>query len=138
MKKYLLIALAIVLLAGCVSAGRKIDQTAAEKIEKGKTTKAEVIASLGSPDHITKLGTGDTMFMYHFMKATPKAITFIPIVGAFAGGANVQTQSCMVIFGPDDIVKNFSISQGGTEAGTGLAAGSSASLPEVEANKRPK
>ena len=138
MKKYLIIALTMVLLAGCVSAGRKIDQTAADKIVKGKTTKSEVIAALGSPDHITKLGNGDTVFIYQFMKSTPKASTFIPIVGTFAGGANVQTQSCMVIFGRDDIVKNFSISQGGTETGTGLSAGSSASLPEVEENKRPK
>ena len=123
---------------GCASVGRPIDQAAADKIVKGQTTRAQVGAMLGSPDRITKLGNGDTMYSYSYTRASAKPATFIPIVGAFAGGANVQHQMVMVTFGPDDIVKNYMSSQGGTESGTGLATGSRKDMPDVEEGKRPK
>jgi outer membrane protein assembly factor BamE (lipoprotein component of BamABCDE complex) len=138
MKRVMAFVLLAGLLSGCVSSGRKIDQAAVETITKGETTKAQVINLLGSPDQITKLGNGDTIFMYNYMRATPKPTTFIPIVGAFAGGANLQHQNCMVIFGPDGVVKNYTSTQGGTEAGRGLEAGGRATIPEVEEGKRPK
>lgn len=138
MKSVLTLVLLLGLLIGCASSGRKIDQAAVETITKGETTKAQVIARLGSPDQITRMGNGDTLFMYHYMRATPKPATFIPIVGAFAGGANVQHQSCTIIFGPDGLVKNYTSTQGGTEAATGLATGTLATIPEVEEGKRPK
>ena len=66
MKKWivnLLIVFLAVLVAGCVSSGRKIDQSAADKIEKGKTTREQVVNLIGSPDRITRTGNGDTIYM---------------------------------------------------------------------------
>ncbi|MHB8069263.1 MAG: outer membrane protein assembly factor BamE domain-containing protein [Desulfobaccales bacterium] len=135
-----LIMAAVLLLgmASCVSVGRKIDQDAAAKIEKGKTTREEVIRLIGSPDRVTITGQGDTMFMYSYARATAKPATFIPIFGPLVGGANVQHQMYMVTFGPDGVVKNFINSYGGTEASQGLTTGSKASMPDVEADKRAK
>jgi outer membrane protein assembly factor BamE (lipoprotein component of BamABCDE complex) len=125
-------------LAACVSVGRPIDQSAADKIEKGKTTREQVISLMGSPDQITSRGDGSTVFSYHYMRATAKPATFIPIVGAFAGGANVQNQMFIVTLGSDGVVKDFFSTRGGTEADKGFSTGSKAEIPEVEEGKRPK
>lgn len=125
-------------LAGCVTVGRKIDQSAAAKIEKGKTTQTEVLALLGSPDQITRTGNGDTMYIYHYMRASAKPASFIPIFGAFVGGANVQNQVYMVKFGPDRKVKNYMSTYGASETNENLAAGSKATMNDVEQGKRPK
>ncbi len=138
MKRALVLVLLAGLLIGCASTGRKIDQSQVQTITKGETTKEQVVARLGSPDRIMKLGNGDTIFTYGYARVTAKPATFIPIVGAFAGGANTQYQSCAVTFGPDGIVKNITSMQGGTEANMGATASGPASMPEVEAGKRPK
>lgn len=125
-------------LVGCATVGRKLDPAAVEKIEKGKTTRQEVIELIGSPDQMTRDGDGNVTFSYMYVRATAKAESFIPVVGAFAGGANVQNQMVMVIFGPDSVVKDVISTYGATESGVGLSAGSKADTTEVEQNKRPK
>lgn len=138
MKTILAIILAtIVLVNGCVSTGRKIDQSAADSIKKGVTTREQVGQLLGSPELITKNSNGDTIYVYQYMRATPKASTFIPYIGPFVGGANVQQQMTRITFGPDNIVKDFSSTQGATESNMGLSAGGKPNTPEVEADKRP-
>ncbi len=138
MKKIMPLILLVALLAACISMGRKIDQSAADRIEKGKTTRGEVINLIGSPDRITRSASGDTIFMYSYIRATPKPATFIPIVGALVGGSNVQHQMFMVTFGADGVVKDFSSTYGATEADMGLAAGSKPEIQDVEEGKRPK
>ena len=139
MKTILAIILATIVLAnGCVSTGRKIDQAAADSIKKGETTRAQVGQLLGSPEMITKNSNGDTIYIYHYMRATPKASTFIPYIGPFVGGANIQQQMTRITFGPDNVVKDFSTTQGATESDMGLAAGGKPDTPEVELDKRPK
>lgn len=127
-----------VCLAGCFSTGRKIDQAAVDTIKKGETTRAQVINMLGSPDLITRTGSGDTVFIYNYLRSTAKPATFIPYIGPFVGGANIQQQMTTVHFGPDGVVKDFSSTQGSTESGMGLAAGGKPETPEVEDGKREK
>jgi outer membrane protein assembly factor BamE (lipoprotein component of BamABCDE complex) len=138
MKKVMTLILLAGLLAGCASTGRKIDQSAADKIEKGKTTKAGVISLIGSPELITRKSNGDTIFVYNYTRATAKPATFIPYIGPFVGGANVQHQSTSVTFGPDGVVKDFSSTQGATESDMGLTSGGKPDIPDVELDKRPK
>ena len=137
MNKIMVFILSACLLVGCVSVGRKIDQSAANRIEKGKTTREQVIRLIGSPDQITIRGD-DTVFLYQYMRATAKPETFIPIVGAFVGGANVQNQMIMITFSPDGKVKDVLNTRGSTEASQGLATGNKAELKGVEEGKRPK
>ena len=138
MKKTLKLLLVIVIATGCASVGRKIDQTAVDRIKKGTTTTDEVFKSLGSPDQTIRIGNGDVTFQYLYVRATAKPESFIPVVGAFAGGANVQNQMVMVTFGPDGIVKEIVSSYGATESGFGASSASKADLKDSEANKRPK
>ena len=85
-----------------------------------------------------RMGSGDVTFQYMYVRATAKPATYIPIVGAFAGGANVQNQMVMVTFGPDGVVKDIISTYGATESGVGASAASGADLKDVETNKRPK
>jgi outer membrane protein assembly factor BamE (lipoprotein component of BamABCDE complex) len=136
--RFLLLILLAAWLASCVSSGRKIDQSAADKIEKGKTTREQVVSLIGSPDRITRTGNGDTIYMYNYMRATAKPATFIPIFGPLVGGANVQHQMYMVTFGSDGVVKDYLSTYGGSEVDHGVTAGGKADMPEVEVGKREK
>lgn len=134
----IIIVIAILLLVGCATAGRKIDPAAVDKITKGTTTRAQVLALIGSPDQMTKNSNGETTFMYQYVRATAKGANFVPVVGLFAGGVNMENQMVMVTFGPDGIVKDVMSTQGASDVGTGLNAGSRQPLPEVEDGKRAK
>jgi outer membrane protein assembly factor BamE (lipoprotein component of BamABCDE complex) len=136
MNRIIAIIIAFGLLTGCASVGHKIDQNAVQKIEMGKTTKREVISLLGSPDQVTQAANGTVTFMYLYARATAKPATFIPVVGPFVGGANVQNQMFVVMFGPDGIVKNFVSTHGATESSTGVTTGSKPESADVEQNKR--
>lgn len=139
MKYAFALALIAVLAAGCASSGRKIDQSAVDRIEKGETTQTEVVGLLGSPDHVTRLGSGDTIFTYAYFRATTRPSTFIPVIGGtLVGGADVENQTVQVTFGEDDVVKDVTTSYGATGAGIGLESGSGADMPDVEEGKRPK
>jgi outer membrane protein assembly factor BamE (lipoprotein component of BamABCDE complex) len=136
--KHLYLVLLLAVAAGCASVGRKIDQSKVDQIKKGETTRDQVLKSLGSPDQITKTGDGNVTFLYLYSHASAKGATFIPVVGAFAGGANVQSQFLRVTFGGDGIVSDFASTVTSTETGMGADAGSKPDSTAVEANKRPK
>lgn len=138
MKKLLSITIASVLVCGCVSVGRKLDSSKVAQIKKGETTRQQVINLIGSPDQMTQDGNGNVMFQYIYVRASAKPATYIPVVGAFAGGANTQNQMVMVTFGSDGIVSDIVTSYGANETGTGLNVGSEAKMPEVQGDKRGK
>lgn len=138
MDRIITVAIIMVVMAGCASVGHKLDQEAVNKIKKGETTKREVVELIGSPDQVTNMGNGDTFWTYSYARATAKPTSFIPVVGAFAGGANVQSQMLMLTFGPDNIVKNIMNTYSATESDTGVTTGSKPDMGDVEQNKRPK
>lgn len=133
--KALLLVIVSSLLIGCVSVGRKLDPTKVEQIKRGESTRADVLRLVGSPDQVTKMNDCTT-FYYQHIRSTAKASSFIPVVGAFAGGANVENQFLMVTFGPDDKVVNVMSTYGATESGTGLNATPAAAMPQVQQGKR--
>jgi outer membrane protein assembly factor BamE (lipoprotein component of BamABCDE complex) len=66
----LIFVVAAVLLAGCATSemGRKFDTAAADKIEIGKTTEAEVLSWLGSPLQQTVRSDGTKVYVYLYRK----------------------------------------------------------------------
>lgn len=117
---------------------RKLDSSAVKQIKNGVTTEAEVRRLLGSPDQITRSGSGNTTYMYMSMHGAVKPQSFIPLVGALGGGVDMHNQFLTVIFGPNGRVKDFTSSEGASEVGTGLLAGRKPYFEDVEANKRPR
>jgi len=137
-KSLILIVILMALLIGCVTIGRKLEQANIEKIRKGETTREEVIKFLGSPDQMMRDANGNITMSYMYVRATAKPETFIPIVGAFIGGANFQNQTVIIVIDLDGIVKDIISSQGATESFQGLSIGSKPELPEVKKDKRSK
>lgn len=109
-----------VLFLGCTTIGHRINQASIERIKKGQTTKEEVLQWLGSPYQVTNDGNGNTTFFYMYSNYAMKPQTFIPVLGALTGGGDMESQSAMVFFGPDGVVKDITSSAGSTEVGMGL------------------
>ena len=115
-----LILIFAVAAGGCASAtsGRQIDQAVAAQVQKGDT-KAKVIALLGSPSSASLTGTGKEMLVWVFARSSVKGATFVPVVGLFAGGADMQLTTFQVVLGPDKLVEETLWNEGTTETRMG-------------------
>ncbi len=72
----------------------------------GVATEADVIGKLGKPMMVGTNTEGTTVVTYGSTHARPKAATFVPIVGLFAGGTTGETTAIVFTFGPDGLLKN--------------------------------
>jgi hypothetical protein len=102
------------LLGACASAGTMMlkdenPQTVAARIVEGKTTKDQVQSIYGPPTQTTFTDGGNEISTYRYAYATPKPVNFVPIVGIFAGGADVQSKEPVVMFGKDHVVAKYSM-----------------------------
>jgi outer membrane protein assembly factor BamE (lipoprotein component of BamABCDE complex) len=117
--KVSIFAIAIALSA-CASSGVKIDQSKMASLHKGQTTYSEVIQRFGRPTNDTITADGSRMVMYHYFSAQAHPENFIPIVGAFAGGADTETTMVMLQFNQNGILTTYTSSQGGSGMGMGF------------------
>lgn len=111
--------LVVVALAGCVSAqGTKAisDPDLVSKIEPGVSTKDDVTALLGSPDDTTFTDSGSEIWKYVYQRAEYRKSNFIPVVGTFAGGTDLETSTLTVLWDEDGVVRKVS---GGSTTGGG-------------------
>jgi outer membrane protein assembly factor BamE (lipoprotein component of BamABCDE complex) len=102
------------LLTGCSTSGRKVNQAQAESIKVGDG-KQEVQAMIGVPDAVSKSTTGEK-WTYSYRRSSPNAKRFIPLLGTFIGGKNVETQSVTVMFDQDGRVSDVQTAYGGNDA----------------------
>ncbi|MDR3471600.1 MAG: hypothetical protein P4M09_07900 [Devosia sp.] len=72
----------------------------------GVATPDDVIGKLGKPLSVMTTSDGSETLIYGSSHARPKAATFVPIVGMFAGGATGETTAITFVFGPDHLLKN--------------------------------
>lgn len=111
----------ILILSGCASYGKKIDAQAVQKIEQGVTTEQEVYALLGKPMSSSIMQDGKKFLMYMHVKSQAKASSFIPVVGAFAGGADTQSDQVQIWI-ENGVVSQISHTMSESELQTGLLA----------------
>jgi len=113
-------------LASCASSGQRLlrDDTVIAKIREGESTTEDVRALLGSPQYIDfpDAGGGEK-WTYVYQSVAIKPGTFIPVVGLFAGGSDVEIHTLVILFDDDDIVRKVGKGEmrgvSGTLAGTG-------------------
>ncbi|HXQ16744.1 MAG TPA: hypothetical protein VN814_19190 [Caulobacteraceae bacterium] len=67
----------------------------------GVATYDDVVASLGPPSSETAAPDGSRSVIYVSVRSHVKAVTFVPIVGLFVGGAQSTTSTTNFTFGPD-------------------------------------
>lgn len=122
---------AMTLLCGCVSSGTQIEDSALAQFQKGVTTQADVIRALGPPQNTSNTTNGLHSITYAGLHAQPKASSFIPIVGAFTGGASSRMSVVTFIFGDDGKLQEIASTQTQSGARTGIGAGTQAPAPTV-------
>jgi len=122
MKKVLTL-LACALLSGCVASGVKVDERNLVSFERGKTTYDQVVERLGQPTGNTLLSDGRRVLTYNYMQAQARPENFIPIVGAFVGGADSRFSFVSITFDDHGVLESYTSSQSQYGAGTGFAAG---------------
>lgn len=118
MKKLFAAASMAAILAGCAASGTQISQGAALQFKEGVSTEAQIVSALGRPTS-TSISSGMKFIMYSGMQYQVKGATFIPIVGAFAGGADYTATMAMYQIGPDGVLQKITY----TESGTGTRSG---------------
>jgi hypothetical protein len=76
---------ACITLAGCVSAGTKVDPNVVATFQPGVTTLVDAERQLGQPNSTTSLPDGSTIIAYSYTHAQASASSYIPVAGAFVG-----------------------------------------------------
>ena len=109
------LAAVLVLLPGCVSSGKNFDESKVSQIKKGETTEPHLVKLFGPPENRTVDSEGTTHLNWTYMESRMKGEGFIPIAGAFMGGANSRHKMLTVTLGPDGKVTHFTSSGGGSE-----------------------
>ncbi|SHM05116.1 Beta-barrel assembly machine subunit BamE [Nitrosospira sp. Nsp11] len=120
--KGIVIAAMALALSACATVGKEISQDQLAGFKEGVTTVNDVIERLGAPTSTT-VSSGRTVMVYSFMHSQARPASFIPIVGAFAGGADVRSTMVSFVFGDNGKLERYSHTSTKTGAGTGFASG---------------
>jgi outer membrane protein assembly factor BamE (lipoprotein component of BamABCDE complex) len=113
--------LIVIVLGGCgTDSGTKIDSSQLAQFTVGQTTYNQVAASLGTPSTLQTRSDGSRTAAYSHLSASPRAATFIPIVGAFAGGADVHSETVVFQFDRRGVLTDYTTSQTQACSGTGV------------------
>jgi outer membrane protein assembly factor BamE (lipoprotein component of BamABCDE complex) len=108
-------------LVGCGTSGVQVSPEQASAIQRGVSTEADVRASLGSPTGVSVVN-GRRILVYSGSAYSVRPQSFIPIVGAFVGGADVRTSMVMITIGEDGKVSDVQSHHQEQGSATGLAA----------------
>lgn len=126
MNRFIAIAAALVLLAGCASSGNEKVRTetmdsVGTKVTKGVTTGTQLKTLYGEPSNVSLTDGGSEVWKYEYAHATAKAVNFVPIVGLFAGGADVNKNEVVFLLDKNSVVQNYTVhaSQSETHRGGG-------------------
>lgn len=119
--KKIAVVLAALFLSACAATGVKVTDDQLSQFHEGQTTKQEVIAALGQPTTTMRNADGTTMVMYTYSEARTRASTFIPIVGAFAGGVDSRASTAVLTFDQNGVLKSTSTSESQYGTATGIA-----------------
>ena len=105
----------LVLLCGCASVGNNFDSRKIAEIKKGETTEADLVKMLGPPAQRGVNSESGVSLTWVYSEARTKGETFIPIAGAFVGGARTKTKILSVVLDPAGVVSTYNYSGGGFE-----------------------
>jgi len=112
-KALLFITLCAAAFSGCIHTieyGRQFDSSHVTYIEKGKTTKQEVLTMFGAPESSSLDSDGQLTMHYAYIKTTGriKLAAFIPLVGPVVGGSSAtNSQKSLTVVLKDGVVANY-------------------------------
>ena len=108
-----LVTLAVAM-TGCASGGNEVlrsqDANAVDRnIIDGKTTRSEVERIYGPPNATSFANAQTDIWIYRWVRSTAKAENFIPYVGAFVGGRDIQQKELVILFNEQNVVARHSM-----------------------------
>lgn len=113
MRKLFLIFLILIFLSGCATThGTKINTTNIPKIEKGKTTKQEVLMLFGEPLSKQLNANGTETWTYEFTKGAkdPLQLILSTMTVGLVSIATYEIQTLNIIFNVESICIDFDYS----------------------------
>jgi len=119
------LALAVLLFAGCASAGnaslkKETEQSVSTKIVAGKTTKVQVRSMFGSPGKTSFTDGGSEIWTYELSNMSADGINYVPFAGLFGSSVSGTKKELVVLFDDANIVKKYSMSESPVSVKTGL------------------
>jgi hypothetical protein len=100
MRRLLAVA-TMAVVAGCSGANpEKLAQ-----LQSGKSTVAEAVALLGSPDRDEVLPDGSRMLTYVAQRSGTRAVNFVPVASHIWGGWSVKSGEAGLMFSPDGTLR---------------------------------
>lgn len=123
--KYALICVVSFTLLGCATAGNdslrlESEASISEKIQIGRTTKSNIKTLFGSPMTTSYTDSGSEIWKFELSKMSADAVSFIPVVGLFAGSSSGVKKELVILFNDDDTVRKFNMSASDIKVRTGL------------------
>ena len=128
--RQLLTALVAALLIGCASSGTPYDPAKTTALKRGETTREDVVHLFGQPPTRTQHADGRESYIYTYVHSQVSGKTFIPVYGAFAGGARTHVQILTVNFDHAGKVSDFSSTVSGNTTSMGVSSAVAASEAE--------
>ena len=101
-------------LAGYASGGNEVlraqDANAVDRnIVDGRTTRSDVERIYGPPNATSFADAQNDIWIYRWVRSTARAESFIPYVGVFVGGSDVQKKELVILFNEQNTVVRHSM-----------------------------
>lgn len=114
--KVLLAIVIGVTIVGCTHEnGTKVAQDQAAKIQKGTTTRADLVTMFGPPSSSTIHADGKEMLTWRYSSVRPNASSYIPVVNIFTHKLDMEDTDLLVTLNKEHIVEDYNSTQGAHE-----------------------
>ncbi|HRE15551.1 MAG TPA: hypothetical protein PLW86_00585 [Rhodocyclaceae bacterium] len=101
----------LVLMAGCATEyGKKVSANDVAFVQKGRTTRAELIQRLGQPTNTIRESTGREQLVWEYMKTTNDAKSMIPFT--FVESQQYETSTFTAVVDTKGKVVDYSVASG--------------------------
>ncbi|GAB4250709.1 outer membrane protein assembly factor BamE domain-containing protein [Deferrisoma sp.] len=115
-----LLAAALLALSACATtSGRRVAQEDLDRIQKGKTTRVQVIEILGEPQSVKQTAEG-TILVYGYSEARADATSYVPYLGSLFGKTKTENQVVYIFLDKAEVVREIQVEQGRSESGQKL------------------
>lgn len=138
------IAMVGVALGACASGGndvlRQQDANAVNQlIIDGRTTRADVERIYGPPTTTSFADAQNEIWTYSWARATARAENFIPYVGPFVGGKDIQKKELVILFNAQNVVIRHSMRETNDAVRNNLASSASTTgnKPQISTSPAP-